>query len=178
MPDIRGLRFTQKGIRLMGGPGSGHHGHTGRPGSVGGSTSKGLAMLMSNADWNGLSSVQKEMLTDDILRVPNEHLKKLNGIKLGAFQWRGLYDPYHREIKINPSKYQKGDLFHEVGHHVFEKFLSEEQKRKVGSEVSLSKMREALRYPDELFAELYKMQVQGNRKEEFVGTNTILDNLF
>jgi len=33
---IRGLRFTTKG-----GPGSGHHGHAGRPGSVGGSAPSG-----------------------------------------------------------------------------------------------------------------------------------------
>ena len=35
--DIRGLKFTHKSIRLMGGEGSGYHGHAGRPGSVGGS---------------------------------------------------------------------------------------------------------------------------------------------
>ena len=34
---IQGLKFTQKGIAYMGGEGSGHHGHSGRPGSVGGS---------------------------------------------------------------------------------------------------------------------------------------------
>ena len=34
---IRGLKYTHKSIRLMGGEGSGFHGHSGRPGSVGGS---------------------------------------------------------------------------------------------------------------------------------------------
>lgn len=34
MAEIRGLKFTTKG-----GPGSGHHGHAGRPGSIGGSAS-------------------------------------------------------------------------------------------------------------------------------------------
>lgn len=41
MPDIKGLKFTQKGIAYMGGEGSGHHGHAGRPGSVGGSVAGG-----------------------------------------------------------------------------------------------------------------------------------------
>ena len=39
--EIRGLRFTHKSIRLMGGEHSGHHGHAGRPGSVGGSAPGG-----------------------------------------------------------------------------------------------------------------------------------------
>ena len=40
---IRGLCFTTKG-----GPGSGHHGHSGRPGSVGGSVSGGVHVAITN----------------------------------------------------------------------------------------------------------------------------------
>ena len=66
---IQGLKFTQKGIAYMGGEGSGHHGHAGRPGSVGGSISKGLSMLMSNEDWKSLPEYRREQLTNDILNI-------------------------------------------------------------------------------------------------------------
>ena len=39
--NIRGLRFTHKTISLKGGEGSGHHGHAGIPGQVGGSAPGG-----------------------------------------------------------------------------------------------------------------------------------------
>jgi len=38
---IQGLKFTHKSIQFMGGEHSGHHGHAGRPGSVGGSAPSG-----------------------------------------------------------------------------------------------------------------------------------------
>ena len=48
MANIKGLKFTEKiiyEIAVMGGPGSGHHGHGGRPGSVGGSAPGGSVWL-------------------------------------------------------------------------------------------------------------------------------------
>ena len=47
MADIKGLKFTENilyEIAVMGGEHSGHHGHAGRPGQVGGSLSGGIAV--------------------------------------------------------------------------------------------------------------------------------------
>ena len=44
---IRGLKYTHKSIRLMGGEGSGFHGHSGRPGSVGGSAPSGEGSVVT-----------------------------------------------------------------------------------------------------------------------------------
>lgn len=57
--DIKGLRFTYIGIRYKGGPGdpgSGHHGHVGIPGQVGGSLPSGVNIftnptLKQQLDW-------------------------------------------------------------------------------------------------------------------------------
>lgn len=59
--EVRGLKFTHKSIRLMGGEGSGHHGHTGRPGSVGGSASGEGTTDISQIE-NELGSAKTEFL--------------------------------------------------------------------------------------------------------------------
>lgn len=59
--DIKGLKFTHKSIRLMGGEGSGHHGHAGRPGSVGGSAS---ANVLVNADFAANWYLQNDIPED------------------------------------------------------------------------------------------------------------------
>ena len=58
MANIKGLKFTEKviyEIAVMGGPGSGHHGHGGRPGSVGGSAPGGgiVRVSLSELDSTG-----------------------------------------------------------------------------------------------------------------------------
>jgi len=49
---IKGLKFTHKSIRLKGGEGSGHRGHAGRPGSVGGSAPGGSTGVSSSSTGN------------------------------------------------------------------------------------------------------------------------------
>jgi len=77
MIEIKGLKFTYKG-----GPGSGHHGHAGRPGQVGGSASGRRGRTYSSgeiADKTG-EQLLKELGNEAVLNRYNDFkAKQSNG---------------------------------------------------------------------------------------------------
>ena len=108
--DIKGLKFTHKSIRLMGGLGSGHHGHAGRPGSVGGSAAgTGMAggALGRRGDKNKWVGEGKEQINEiqEIIQ---------NNVEEGKYNYFGLrvYDD-----EINP---ETGKVIQETDFNVGE----------------------------------------------------------
>jgi len=121
---IRGLKFTTKG-----GPGSGHHGHSGIPGQVGGSAPGGGSNYSLQ-----VSKTKEDAVREALSVLPKEHTAGLT-IKetemLGGQPWpsdeRAKYiegDERSRpQIIINPdSNWDAETIVHELGHHVNRKY--------------------------------------------------------
>lgn len=130
---IQGLKFTKH----KGGPGSGHHGHGGRPGQVGGSAPGGAGVQIDPRFSERLG--WSRMAIDDALASSDkEHLKGIKEISadppLGYKTWDdyvlfqygeethavAVYDKFSKVIHVNEDFIPQIDqaLIHEIGHHI------------------------------------------------------------
>ena len=200
--EIKGLKFTHKSIRLMGGERSGHHGHAGRPGSVGGSTpSSGviLATLEKRPEWKKLSSSKKKDLESVSSQIPDSHTV---GVQyLGFDDYRcdreeaGALWLSSGEIYLHTRFATGFNLAHEFGHNVHAK-LVKGNDRKVVVEAwkqtqGLSKTKQkGLGYDDysvsnhkDFFADTYSHWVTKSRqvsviREKYPELGQVMDTLF
>lgn len=95
MAKVRGLKFT----KTKGGPGSGHHGHAGRPGQVGGSVSGGDAIT-----WTAIQEVKKRMpraeqTVSDLTVINVDAVPNMGSIPASFDDYEVL--PGIREVKID-----------------------------------------------------------------------------
>ena len=143
MMEIRGLKFTHKSIKLMGGEGSGHHGHTGRPGSVGGSAPKGRFPSKrsdaSNVTIFDASETEEKQIRGYLEDLPQDHIDAVTSIRIvpelghpgeinnkgeikisrsekGELAWDPETQTYQRNL---PGLSSQEDIIHEVGHAVY-----------------------------------------------------------
>jgi len=146
---IKGLKFTQKG-----GEGSGHHGHAGGaggPDNPGGSTSSRLSseMNIAIAFAGNISNQDKLKLLAATKRIPAEHSKRIDRIYIGTEARDKMDEENHYTTSAmwmgmgeRGSSYNTSRLFfdtnrivdihdtiaHEVGHHVQEVLMGNQQK--------------------------------------------------
>jgi len=130
---IRGLRFTTKG-----GERSGHHGHAGVPGQLGGSApgNRLATMLLNDSDFQGLSwsSWRQRMLLDVTHGIPDSHTEgmtlKFDNERLDELSGKyglpacGEYDSNNDVVRLHTEQgtWSPHPLAHEVGHRVWHKF--------------------------------------------------------
>ena len=141
---IRGLKFTQIGIRLMGGEGSGHHDHVGRPGSVGGSapSSQFVSMITRSPRFQKMPDGYKKPILQVASQIPDSHIEGIPEVA-----WEGKKVDELREMQspaegiswVQAARYPDGTLVlipgvatevsiaHEVGHHVWHRQISPNQ---------------------------------------------------
>ena len=117
---------------VKGGPGSGHHGHAGRPGSVGGSLSSsgqglGSRLLKEAEGWNELTPYTQVFLRTVMSVIPEKHLGGISKIDLSEEAHRrltsegdyGEYNAQTKTISIARGSLEGSAqaLMHEIGHH-------------------------------------------------------------
>ena len=134
---IRGLKFTVKGSDK-----SGHHGHAGRPGSVGGSApSKLRQLLLSAPGFDDLNEQKQQKYLRAASHIPSTHAEGIDAIKMdkdaiimlhdqGAGRaGYAVYKDGRREIILDPNSIIDidKDLAHEFGHHIIRTKMSSSQ---------------------------------------------------
>ena len=124
---IRGLKFTTKG-----GEGSGHHGHAGRPGQVGGSASSDQPLphaLQEVKGWSDLSSARQSELLEIISVIPEKHLEAVRFDFSHEVSERLIQDRVFGEYRKGTGQILISEvapastLLHELGHCVEDKRL-------------------------------------------------------
>lgn len=110
------IRVNGKVIE-KGGPGSGHHGHAGRPGKVGGSAPGDRENYLSE-------------INEAVSALPQHHQDKLSDVKIevvskintdGKIEPWGVWNSRTNVIQILESEYSKATLYHEIGHAILDK---------------------------------------------------------
>lgn len=146
------------------GPGSGHHGHAGRPGEVGGSVPGGGLPPILQGEFTEEQVANIQRLVGDL---PASHVATVKGI----IQYHnpggdaGLYNARERVLRINTAYKWDDDYFrHEIGHGVGKFALSGDARRRwKGAYQTAYRSGEgfptkyAATNADEFFAESYKL---------------------
>ena len=119
MANIKGLKFTEKiiyEIAVMGGPGSGHHGHGGRPGSVGGSApgfisspiGMSLQALSNDYDFVLFGSAAVALHTNSGTPGDIDVLDFTQKVKFVSERWNVLRDPRSKGETYNITDQETG----------------------------------------------------------------------
>lgn len=142
--DIKGLKFTHKSIKFMGGEGSGHHGHSGGaggPDNPGGSRPDNACVSLlqktaawtrtepSDTPWKDLTLEKKSELIKAANSIPDSHVEGatiLSGDERAKYLTRGgtlggVYFEGSGEVALDSMTGTGSTLIHEIGHHVMTK---------------------------------------------------------
>ena len=176
--DIKGLKFTHKSIRLMGGPGSGYHGHAGRPGSIGGSAPSGSSPSYVQVVMDKAAPYLQPEDISSVRLLPEDEFLKIEGTTNtdAAFFNSKTYEIVLNELNMaqHDTQGKKLVIAHEVGHAVGDRLSlqHEEEIIRTWEPYALSLSGPARYSASEGFAEMFAMNLfDKGRLKRILGTS-------